>query len=139
MDHVLSNRLPHVPLVHRGVGDRRCALSTLWVYRGSRDWPTADGTITGLDVQRKRDAGIDGGHYICAVFTYEFDDLEGNRKTGTWYKNFSTEPAARDFGGRELPIGKEVLVRFNPKDPAINDLELDSSTYTDDRPTSLGL
>jgi hypothetical protein len=112
---------------------------TLWVYRGSRDWPTADGTITGLDVQRKRDSGIDGGHYICAAFTYEFDDLEDDRKTGTWYKNFSTESAARDFAARELPLGKQVLVRFNPKDPAINDLELDSSTYTDDRPTSLGL
>ena len=112
---------------------------TLWVYRGSRDWPAADGTITGLDVQRKQGSGIDGGHYIRAVFTYEFDDLEDNRKTGSWYKNFSTEPAARDFAARELPLGKKVLVRFNPNDPAINDLELDSSTYTDDRPTSLGL
>ena len=110
---------------------------TFWVYRGSHSWPVVDGAITSLDVQRKRDAG--GGPYIRATFTYEFNDLEGHRKTGTWNKNFSTEPAARDFAARELPIGKQVLVRFHPKDPALNDLELDSSTYTDDRPTSLGL
>ena len=112
---------------------------TLWVYRGSGNWPTADGAIASLDVQRKQDAGIDGGHYICATFTYEFHDLEGNRKTGNWYKNFPTEADARDFAARELPTGKQVLIRFNPKDPGISDLELDSSTYTDDRPTSLGL
>jgi hypothetical protein len=109
---------------------------TLWVYWGSRGWPIADGTVTCLDVQRKRDAD---GHYICAIFTYEFEDLGGHRKTGTWYKNFSSEPEARDFAARELPLGKQVVVRFNPKDPGINDLELDSSTYTDDRPTSLDL
>ena len=112
---------------------------TLWVYRGSRDWPTSDGTITSLDVQRKREADIDGGHYICAIFTYEFCDLEGNRRTGTWYKNFSSEPAARDFAAQELPLGKQVLVRFSPKDPATSGLELDPSTYTNDRPTSLRL
>jgi hypothetical protein len=112
---------------------------TLWVYLGSRNWPTADGAITRLDVQRKQDAGRDGGHYTCATFTYEFQDLEGRRQCGTWYKNFSTEAAARDFAVRELPLGKQVLVRFNPKDPGINDLELDSSTYTNDRPTSLNL
>ena len=55
------------------------------------------------------------------------------------YKNFSTEAAARDFAVREMSIGKQVVVRFNPKDPAICDLELDSFAYTDDRPTSLGL
>jgi hypothetical protein len=110
---------------------------TLWVYLGSRSWPTVDGTITCLDVQRKRGGDIDGGHYICAIFTYEFRDLGGHRTTGTWYKNFSTEPNARDFAARELPVGKQVVVRFNPKNPSINDLELDSSTYTDDRLTSL--
>jgi hypothetical protein len=112
---------------------------TLWVYRGSNNWPTADGTITHLDVQRKQDAGIDGGHYTCATFTYEFQDLQGQRQSGTWYKNFSTDSDARDFAARELPLGKQVLVRFNSKDPGINDLELDSSICTNDRPTSLSL
>ena len=110
---------------------------TLWVYRGSGDWPTADGTITNLDVERKRDGS--GGPYIRATFTYEFSDLEGHRITGTWYKNFSAEADARNFAARELPLSKQVLVRFNPRDPSLNDLELDSSTYTNDRPTSLGL
>jgi hypothetical protein len=34
---------------------------TLWVYRGSGNWPTADGAITSLDVQRKQGSAIDGG------------------------------------------------------------------------------
>src|SRR4051794_17152997 len=95
---------------------------TLWVYRGSGSWPTADGAITSVDVQRKQDGDIDGGHYICATFSYEFQDLGGNRKTGSWYKNFRSEADARDFAARELPTGKQVLIRFNPKEPGINDL-----------------
>jgi hypothetical protein len=39
----------------------------------------------------------------------------------------------------ELAVGKPVVVRFNPKNPASNDLELDSWTYTNDRPTSLNI
>ncbi|WP_162601292.1 DUF3592 domain-containing protein [Occallatibacter savannae] len=110
---------------------------TLWVYRGSSKWPVADGTIKSLDVEKKRDAG--GGCYFCATFTYEFPDLDGNLRSGTWTKNFSSEAAARDFAGREMPMGKQVVVHFNPNDPGICDLELDSFAYTDDRPTSLGL
>src|ERR1700753_228026 len=109
---------------------------TLWAFRGSRSWPTADGTITLLDLQPKREAD---GHYICAIFTYEFQDLEGRRNCSTWDKNFSNEQDARDFAARELPFGKQVLVRFNPKDPTVNNLELDSFIYTDDRPISLDL
>jgi hypothetical protein len=110
-----------------------------WLYRASLTWPTADGAITRLDIERKRDPGMHGGHYFCATFTYEFLDSNGYRLSGTWYKNFSTEPEARDFAARELPVGKPVVVRFNPKDPAFNDLELDSWTYTNDRPTSLNI
>jgi hypothetical protein len=109
---------------------------TIWAYRGSGNWPMVEGTITGLDVQQRRGAD---GRYSYATFTYEFQDCEGRQKSGTWHKNFSTDEAAKDFATRELPIGKQVIVRFNPKNPAVNDLELDAFTYTDDRPTSLGL
>jgi hypothetical protein len=90
---------------------------TLSAFRGASNWPTADGTVTRLDVQRKQEAD---GHYSCAIFTYEFQDLDGRRVSSTWYKNFSSEQDARDFAARELPLGKQVLVRFNPKDPAIS-------------------
>ena len=73
--------------------------------------------MTGLDVQQRRD---NDGRYSYATFTYELQDSEGRRKSGTWHKNFSTDEATR-----ELPIGKHVIVRFNPKNPAINDLELE--------------
>jgi hypothetical protein len=111
----------------------------LWLYRASLTWPTADGTITHLDIERERDGGRSGGHYFRATFTYEFDDPYGHHLSGTWYKNFSTEPEARDFAARELPVGKTVVVRFNPKNPAFNDLELDSWSYTNDRPASLNI
>jgi len=109
----------------------------LWAYRALLTWPTADGAITRLDIERKWDGG--SGHYFCATFTYDFQDPDGHCLSGTWYKNFSTEPEARDFAARELPVGKSVVVRFNPKNPAFNDLELDSWTYTNDRPTSLNI
>lgn len=108
-----------------------------WLYRASLTWPSADGVITGVDIERKRGAG--GGHYFCATFTYDFQDPNGLRFSGTWYKNFSSEPEACDFAARELAVGKPVVVRFNPKNPASNDLELDSWTYTNDRPTSLNI
>jgi hypothetical protein len=108
-----------------------------WLYRASLTWPTGDGAITRLDIERKRD--VSGNHYFCATFTYDFLDPNGQRLCGTWYRNFSTEAEARDFAARELPVGKPVVVRFNPKNPAFNDLELDSWTYTNDRPTSLNI
>jgi Protein of unknown function (DUF3592) len=108
-----------------------------WLYRASLTWPTTDGVIIRVDIERKRGAG--GGHYFCATFTYGFQDPNGLRLSGTWYKNFSSEPEACDFAARELAVGKPVVVRFNPKNPASNDLELDSWTYTNDRPSSLNI
>jgi hypothetical protein len=45
---------------------------------------------------------------------------------GSWYKDFSTEAEARGSADRELPIAKKVVVRFNPKNSELNNLELDS-------------
>jgi len=110
-----------------------------WLYRASLTWPTADGVITRLDVDRHQDPSVDGGHYFCAAFTYDFSDLAGHRVSGTWYKNFSSEANARGFAERELPVGKNVVVRYSPKNPNLNDLELDSWTYAGDRPTTLSI
>ena len=110
-----------------------------WLYRASLTWPTADGTITRLDIERRRSGGTPSGPYVRATFTYDFLDANGSHFSGAWYKNFSTESEARDFAARELPVGKAVVVRFDPKNPALNDLELDSWTYTNDRPTSLDI
>ena len=109
------------------------------LYRASLTWPTADGVITRIDIERCRDASIHGGHYFCATFSYDFRDPAGNRLYGSWYKNFSSEEEAREFSERELAVGKRVVVRFNPKNPTFNDLELDSWTYSGDRPTSLSI
>jgi len=108
-----------------------------WLYRASLTWPTADGVITRIDVERKNSGGSHRGHYFSATFTYDFRDPQGRRVTGSWYKNFSSESEAKEFAERELPVDKKVVVRFHPKDPAQNNLELDSWTYTGDRPASL--
>ena len=108
-----------------------------WIYRASLTWPTADGKIARLEIERKRAAGTPSGPYFCATFTYDFIDGKSSRRSGTWYKNFSSEQDAREFAARELPVGKKVVVRYSPKNPAgLNDLELDSWTYTGDRPPS---
>ena len=109
----------------------------LWLYRASLTWPTADGVISRVDIERRRDPS--GGRYFRATFSYDFQDPDGRPVSGAWYKNFSNEAEARDFEARELAVGKPVIVRFNPKNPACNDLELDSWTYTNDRPTSLNI
>ena len=111
----------------------------VWLYRASLTWPTAGGSVTGIDIERRHDAGAGSGPYFRATFNYSFPGPDGRRLSGAWYKNFSTEAEARDFAARELPVGKPVVVRFNPKNPAFNDLELDSWTYTNDRPTSLNI
>jgi hypothetical protein len=34
-----------------------------WLYRASLTWPTADGVITRIDVEHRRDGGMSSGHY----------------------------------------------------------------------------
>jgi hypothetical protein len=68
---------------------------------------------------------IPKGTIFCPTFSYDFRDDKGCRVWGSCYKNFSSEENAREFAARELPVGKNV-VRFNPKNPAFNSLELDS-------------
>ena len=106
-------------------------------YRASITWPTAESVVTRLDVERKYIGGAHSGHYFRAAFTYDFRDPSGGPVSGSWYKNFSTEAEAREFAARELPVDKKVVVRFDPKDPANNNLELDSWTYCHDRPIDL--
>ena len=89
--------------------------------------------------ERRQDTGIGGGHHFCATFSHDFRNAKGFSMWGSWHKNFSTEEDAREFSERELPVGKRVVVRFNPKNPSFNDLELDSWTYSGDRPTSLSI
>lgn len=110
-----------------------------WLYRASLTWPTADGVITRIDIERKYGGGLASGHYFSATFTYDFRDARGRRVSGGWYKDFSTESEAREFAARELPVDQKVVVRFNKKNPTQNNLELDSWTYAGDRPASLNL
>jgi len=68
-----------------------------WFYRASLTWPTADGVITALTVERRHGASTAGGHYFRATFTYEFRHPDGRRLSGTWPKDFSSETDASDF------------------------------------------
>ena len=131
--------LPTIGLLALGLAAIAAIARGFWLYRASLTWPTADGVITRIDIERQSDGSIHGGHYFCATFSYDFRDPTKNRLQGNWHKNFSSEEEARQFSERELPVGKHVVVRFNPKDPAFNDLELDSWTYSGDRPISLSI
>lgn len=108
-----------------------------WLYRSSLDWPTADGSITRLDLERRSSPGE--GHHFQATFSYDFRARDGGLFHGTWSKDFSSQQDAREFAERELPIGRRVIVRFHPKNPSTNDLELDSWTYAGDRPLDLNV
>jgi hypothetical protein len=68
-----------------------------WLYRASLTWPTADGVITRIDIERRWDASIHGGHYFCATFSYDFRNPAANRLYGSWYKNFSSDEEARQL------------------------------------------
>jgi hypothetical protein len=128
-----------IGLVALGLAAISAIARGFWLYRASLTWPTAEGEITRVDIARQRDTSTHGGHYFCATFNYDFLGPAANRMYGSWYKNFSSEEDARQFSERELPVGKRVVVRFNPKNPAFNDLELDSWTYSEDRPTGLSI
>lgn len=130
---------PHIWIwIAAGVAVALVIARGVWLYWASLTWPTADGRVMRIDIERKRAGGDPSGFYYCATFSYEFLDGIGKRVSGTWYKNFSSEDGAREFAERELPVGKRVVVRYSPKNPVgLNDLELDSWTYTGDRPTNL--
>jgi hypothetical protein len=137
MKHVSRTRIPSGLWLALGLAMLSAIARGFWLYRASLNWPTADGVVTRIDVERRQASGTSDGYYFCATFSYDFCDAKGNRVCGSWYKNFSSEENAREFAARELPVGKKVVVRFNPKNPSFNSLELDSWTYTGDRPANL--
>lgn len=59
-----------------------------WLYWASLTWPTTDGVITRIDIERKYSGGSPSGHYFSARFTYDFRDPSGCRVSGNWYKDF---------------------------------------------------
>jgi len=79
----------------------------VWLYRASLTWPTADGVITLLQIERQRDAGTPSGHYFSATFTYDFRDRAGKRVSGNWRKDFSSEAGGPRDGtsSRAPPTG----------------------------------
>jgi len=114
-------------------------IRTFWLYRGADTWPTADGTITRVEIQEFYAAGTGSPNttYFATV-GYDFHDSKGTRCWGQWQsRQFATSEEASAFVHREMPEGKRVVVRFKPKDPMVNSLELDSWTYSGDRPLSL--
>jgi hypothetical protein len=107
--------------------------------RGSDQWPAIEGTITAVRIQQSGMPASSNVDYQ-AVIEYQFSDSTGRLYTGQWsLPAFSSESKTRDFSNREMPIGKTVVVEYDPKHPKINNLELDSWTYADDRPLSLDL
>lgn len=111
----------------------------IWARRGSGEWPIADGLITQVTIVGQ------GMHpspqeECSASIEYQFTDTAGETRKGIWIsQSFPNEALARDFCAREMPVGKKVAVKYSSKDSKINNLELDSWTYGDDRPLSLDI
>jgi hypothetical protein len=57
-----------------------------WLYWAVLTWPTADGVITRIAIERKSSGGSPSGHYFSATFTYDFYDSPGHRVWGVGIK-----------------------------------------------------
>ena len=73
-----------IGLLALGVAAISAKARGFWLYRASLTWPTADGVITRIDIERRQDAGIHSGHYFRATFSYDFHDPAANRLHGSW-------------------------------------------------------
>lgn len=133
----IGSMVPWVVIAGFGLALIYALARAFWRYRGVETWPTAEGTITRVEIQEFYVP--DTGHtcYFASV-GYDFRDPLGERCWGQWQsRHFATYEEGTAFVQREMPEGKCVVVRFSPKDPTVNALELDSWTYSGDRPLSL--
>ena len=113
-----------------------CGLLYFLRYRGSSAWPVQDGAIEGFEIKRWN-GSAHRAYY--AVVRYHFL-AAGGQFSGSWNSpSFGTELELQQYLSREWPRDKRVFVKYKPETPANNFLELDSWTYTDDRPVSLNL
>ena len=85
-----------------------------WLYRGSLTWPTADGSITRIDIERRPDAGIGGGHYFCATFSYDFRDAKGCR-VEVGIKIFQVKKTLVNLPRENCPSEKKLSSRSTRK------------------------
>jgi Protein of unknown function (DUF3592) len=127
--------IPLAAIIYFGV----VVIRGIWQRRGSGEWPIVDGTFVTVTVLRAGPPASSGLEYQ-ALAEYEFSDAAGRRRKGQWTsRGFPSEARAKDFINREMPQGKTVAVKYSPDDAKMNNLELDSWTYTDDRPLDLGV
>ena len=89
-----------------------------WLYRASLTWPTADGIITRLDVDRQRDAGADGGHYFGATFSYDFRDPQGHRMWEPGTRIFPVKLPLANLPNENCHLGKKLWSGSVRKIPA---------------------
>ena len=73
-----------------------------------RAWPTADGEITRLDIDRKRGADASGGHYYCATFTYDFRDPQGTRLSAIGTKTSPPKPTLANSPNENCPSERKL-------------------------------
>jgi len=89
MKHVSCTRISTSGLADAGHSGAFCDCTRfLAVSRASLAWPTADGLITRIDIERRQDTGIGGGHYFCATFSYDFRDAPGRSRVGKLVQEF---------------------------------------------------
>jgi hypothetical protein len=85
-------------------------------------WPTVEGKITAVDIERISQSGK-GESWRLAV-TYQFSLADDGPYTGEsfWNPYYSSRARVRTARGKIL-IHRSVRVRYRPDDPSVNKLD----------------
>ena len=83
-----------------------------FVFEGQAAWRDADGTINSYTVY------IPGLEYRYEVDSREYTSKKIHYGTTWGLPSFNTSREAKAFAAREYPEGSEVIVRYDPGNPA---------------------
>jgi Protein of unknown function (DUF3592) len=123
-------------LIAGGVLLAAYVLTQLVRYRGSGHWPITPAVIETTSVRRHQTDGL----YFSPYVSFSFE-VSGEHYSGEWWTgpNYSTEDEARRFLEQNMPVGSRLNVRYKPRNPSLNMLEVDPTLWDKGKPITLGL
>jgi hypothetical protein len=105
-------------------------------FRGSEAWPIAVATVEAVEVQRVQDHN---GHHFLPLVSFSFT-IENEYYSGEWVgPAFSSEQKTREFMQQNTPMGAKLSVRYKPKQPAVNVLDVDPALWDEEKPITLDI
>jgi hypothetical protein len=86
-------------------------------------WPTAPGTISVSEIAEYSGSG-GGGTYNCRIrFTYDVNGTTFSGHNRQFFERARNNKQAIEEILKEYPMGKDVAVYYNPKNPSLSCLE----------------